>query len=745
MYLCDSDTHVVLGMHRNSHAKALTRLTLLGSAVLMSVVLPALPAFAQTVQNQSTDLDAIVVTAQRRSERLQDVPITITNLSSEQLTNANVRSTADIVNLTPALRYYDDGPFAQPTIRGVGTQLIGQTTGTSVGTYIDGFYLPSALESDFQLNNVDNIQVLKGPQGTLFGRNAEGGAILVTTSKPSTTTRADLEGDYGSYNAQVYRGYVTAGLTDQIAVDLAAIDSKGNGFTDNIYNGSDTYGSYQNSSFRGGVNVDVTDKFSVLFRIQYQSVNDPTNNMTQPLVINGAPASLGIVLPGAIFANQPNDIAFQYRTYIHENATAYQLTATADLDFAKLTSYSQYRKDWQSDNSEYASVAPGLLHILFTNSETLVTQELLLNSTNPGSRLQWTTGAFFLNNDAALNAFPAVGYTDSGYYFASGSYGDTQSIAGYADVTYQLLDRLFLTGGVRYSHDQLLDGQTRLATSTVTFPNLTYNKTTSRAVVRYSLDDKSNIYASFSQGFKAGLWDLGGTNTTTPVAPETINAYELGYKYAVQGLSVDLSGYYYDWKNIQVSNLITVNGAPLSEITNAADSHIYGAEGQAKYAVTQNFETNLAAAYTHARYQQFEGAPAYNQCLVPACGLGYGSFITTPVDASGNTLPHAPTFTGNLGLRYTTDVLEGKLGLSSNLYYTSKFYFDSPNQFSQGAYGTLSLRTDWTDPSKRYTIALYADNVLNRHYFTEVQESAGAINTVWSRPVTVWGSIRVHF
>ena len=249
--------------------------------------------------------------------------------------------------------------------------------------------------------------------------------------------------------------------------------------------------------------------------------------MTQPLVINGAPASLGIVLPGAIFANQPNDIAFQYQTYIHEHSTAFQLTTTADLDFATLTSYSQYRKDWQADNSEYAIVAPGLLHILFTNSEKLITQELLLNS-NPGSRLQWTTGAFFLDNDAALNAFPAVGYTDSGYYFASGSYGDTQSIAGYADVTYQVLDRLFLTGGVRYSHDQMLDGQTRLATSTVTFPTLTYNKTTSRAVVRYSLDDKSNIYASFSQGFKAGLWDLGGTNTTTPVAPETISAYEAG-------------------------------------------------------------------------------------------------------------------------------------------------------------------------------------------------------------------------
>ena len=152
--------------------------------------------------------------------------------------------------------------------------------GPSVGTYVDGFYLPSPLEADFQLNNVNNIQVLKGPQGTLFGRNTEGGAILVTTSKPSATTRADLEGAYGSYNAQIYNGYVTAGLTDKIAVDLAAIDSKGNGYTQNIWNGSDTYGAYQNSSFRAGLKVDLTDKVSVLLRLQYDSVNDPTNNMT---------------------------------------------------------------------------------------------------------------------------------------------------------------------------------------------------------------------------------------------------------------------------------------------------------------------------------------------------------------------------------------------------------------------------------------------------------------------------------
>ena len=188
-----------------------------------------------------------------------------------------------------------------------------------------------------------------------------------------------------------------------------------------------------------------------------------------------------------------------------------------------------------------------------------------------------------------------------------------------------------------------------------------------------------------------------------------------------------------------------MGGSPENNITNAADSHIYGAELQTIYDITQTLEASFGAAYTHARYVKFEGAPAYNQCLVPACGFGFGLFNVTGVDASGNALPHAPSFTGTLGLRYSTDVAAGKLGLSGNMYYSSRFYFDSPNQFAQGGYGTLTLRSDWTDPSKHYTFAIYADNVTNRHYYTQVNESQGSIDDIWSRPRTVWGSIRVRF
>jgi iron complex outermembrane receptor protein len=715
--------------------------SLLMSAAAISLM-AAETAHAQAPQDQQGQVETIIVTAQRRAERLQDVPISITHMSSDQLTQADVQSTADIAAITPALRYDFDGPFAEPTIRGVGTTLVGQTTGTDVGTYIDGFYLPSPLEADFQLINVDSIEVLKGPQGTLFGRNTNGGAILVNTSKPSSDTHAIAEVDYGSYNAQNYKGYVTTGWNDKVAVDAAVNVSKGDGYVYNLADNSHTDGRYLNWSVRAGLKVDVTDNYSILFHYLHQSVNDPTNNLQQPAVVNGVPESIGIFL-GASYAGKPNQIDEQFHNYYHAHSDSYQLTNTFDLNFATLTSYTQYRQDKQANNDSFSNSNPDFYNVTFTNHETTITQEFLLAS-KPGPRLQWTVGGFYLDEYALLNAYLAPGATTN-YFFAGGSSGDIKSLATYGDATYRLLDKLYLTAGVRFSHDEMLKPDNILAINPFFFPNLSYNKVTTRAVVRYNLDDQSNVYASFSQGFKAGLWDLGGP-TNIPVKPETITAFETGYKYASQSFSADVAAFYYNWKNIQVSNLVEVNQQTESNLTNAADSHIYGVDGQARYEIVSGLEANLGAAYTHARYVNFTTAPGYFQCVNPVtCGAAFGAITISDVNAAGFHMPHAPDFTATLGLRYTTDLAGGKLGLSSNLYYTSKFYFDSPNQFSQAAYATLGLRADWTDPSKRFTLAVYADNVTNNHYLTQVAEGQGSIGVTYSKPVTVGGSVRVNF
>jgi iron complex outermembrane receptor protein len=245
------------------------------------------------------------------------------------------------------------------------------------------------------------------------------------------------------------------------------------------------------------------------------------------------------------------------------------------------------------------------------------------------------------------------------------------------------------------------------------------------------------------------MWDLGGPAGQSPIKPETLSAFEVGYKYAASGLSFDLAAYYNDWKDIQVSNFELVGGSTLSIITNAAAAHIYGLEGQMRYNISREFEANLSAAYTHARYASFPDSPAYNQCLSAACAgpgfANFGSFVVSPTDATGDTLPRSPSLTSSLGLTYTTPLAGGKFGLTGNLYYTSKVYFDTSDQTSQGGYATLGLRAQWTDPSDHYTLALYGNNVTNRHYIGELLEITGAIGAVWAPPATVGGSIRIKF
>ncbi len=157
----------------------------------------------------------IVVTAQRREEKSVDVPITVTTLGNEQLATANVNALSDTAKLTPGLRFDTQGPGMQPTIRGVGTAITTSGAGPNVAIYVDGFFQPNAYAADLQLMKVKNIQVLKGPQGTLFGRNTTGGAILVTSADPSTETSGELKAQYGRFNALTLQAYMTTGLTEK--------------------------------------------------------------------------------------------------------------------------------------------------------------------------------------------------------------------------------------------------------------------------------------------------------------------------------------------------------------------------------------------------------------------------------------------------------------------------------------------------------------------------------------------------
>ena len=184
------------------------------------------------------------------------------------------------------------------------------------------------------------------------------------------------------------------------------------------------------------------------------------------------------------------------------------------------------------------------------------------------------------------------------------------------------------------------------------------------------------------------------------------------------------------------------NGA--AQIRNAASSEIYGLEGQVRYRFSSAFNVNAGAAWTHARYKSFKNAPYYSYCdttvAAPnamACGVfGPGSLTQTTTDASGLHMQRAPEVTANLGASYGLDAAGGRLTLSGNLYYTSSFYFDPSEQFKQDGYEIVSLRAQWVDPSKRYTIAVFGDNITDKRFRTQVLFNTLGIGGTWNAPVT---------
>ncbi len=730
------------------------------------------PVFAQNAAPQTTTANPspdnapngeIVVTAQRRAEKQVDVPITITALSNQKLTDAGVQQLADISKLTPSLRFDNASGFFQPTIRGVGTPVTTSGGGSNVGIYIDGFYSPNPLAADFQLAKVQSVDVLKGPQGTLFGHNTTGGAIQVTTTDPSTTT--DLEGkiSYGRFNEIRQQAYASFGLAQNVAFDIEGSHSSGDGYLTNISDGR-RVGDWHDWSVRTGLKFWLGSNVSVLLRYQHSSINDPNPALTasyfNPSFGGGQPF---FAAPGQ-YTYSPNQVALGSTPgddlFITMKSDVYQGTIKADLGFADLTSYSQYRKETVNQNISLDYAGTATFDLGLPNHNSTWSQEFLLTS-KKGSKLQWTAGLFGFGNVDTYLTFADVsgGVPISPPARIGGSSTNTQSFAAFVDATYELTPRLFLTAGARYSHDEVIDAYFNSATfpANVTHdpsigfpvPSIRSNHVTPRAVIRFKPDDRSSLYASFTEGYKASIIDVGGSCqdsssnfgnppfTCNPIKPEKIDSYEVGYKFDNRRFSFDLSAFYYNYRDLQVS--VYLNST--AYILNAATSHIYGLDGQFTGKLTNNLELDAAGAWTHARFVRFNNAPDYVSCPsligAAACGAGGISFLVPGNTLANSTMERTPEFSGDVMLRYTHELANGKLALSSGLNYTSKVYFGyAGNQFPQSGYATVDARAQWTDPTNRYTVAVYGVNLTNKRYMTEVQASNFGIGANWNKPVT---------
>jgi len=693
--------------------------------------------------DSSTGLADIVVTAQKRTERLQDVPVAVTAVSGQNLVNANITESKALSAVVPSLNFTQAASFAQPFIRGVGSR--GNTAGDEqiVPIYVDGVYQIGMTAGFFKLNSIDRIEVLRGPQGTLFGRNAVGGAINILTRDPSSNASAEVGLGYGRFNEIKGDLYATGPLTDNLSANISMMRHQDDGYSRDILRGTKEAKSHT-TSIRGKLLwepiADLTAKLTGFF----VEAADSTGVASFPL--NGDTAARRadptVLLGRGYKLSNSFSPKADTKTYGGSLDLDYQ---TGDVTLSSLTSYAYFTSDFMTDNDATASiVASPLANSRFqgVDKHYTFTHEVRAASSGEGP-FNWLIGGFLfrdlLKNPAGFyRNVPGLEVTNRGV---------TKSFAIFGEAEYNLTPALAIKVGLRYSKDSRSANTFDFLANKRAKADKSWDDISPRLTIDYEIAQDQKIYFTYSEAFKSGLIvepvTTSSLNFISIVDPEKLRSYEIGYKGDLsRRFRANVAAYYYDYKNVQVTGQgILPSGAIFSFLQNAAKEEIYGVDADFTYAPSSDLTMGLAMAWVHGRYKKFTNASVQ----IPRPD-GMGNMAAT-VDVSGGQIIRTPKFTAGYNMSWTvpTEVFNGKLRLSGNLLYNSGWYFDVNERVSTGDYVDINARITWTSPDDRYTFAVWGSNLANSHRLQSVSESGGGDRASLVRPISYGAEVRFKF
>ena len=696
-------------------------------------------ASAAAADATDVTLEEIVVTAQKRAENLQEVPIAISTISGDVLEQAGARSITALAEVTPGLQMETVQGSLAPRIRGVGSDL--PNVENSVAMYLDGVYIASPSAALLSLNNIAQIETLKGPQGTLFGRNATGGALLIQTREPTQNLSGDFDVSYGNYQTTTVNGYVADGLNSAVAADFAIHAShQGEGYGRNLFTGSEVYQGNLDLALRSKWVLKPTDADTIHFIVDFERRDGST--ATVDYVPAGTYPSAFLVPPLTSPLPRPYDI----NTFVDPTDSLTDSGVSARLDhemsWAKLTSITAYRSEEISSTFDisltpacclrvpvpfppFAVIVP-LPVVNILSRDKAFSQELQLLSPD-SSRLTWVTGLYYFHDIETLeNSFSRV---------------VTNSYAGFGEAHIEFLPATHLTLGLRYTdEDKALSATSGYynqpeppgsvvppltAEPTTWFSQLTY-----RVGVDHKFDNGTLIYASKNLGFKSG-----GYNTSEPslpaFQPETLNAYEIGFKSELLDRTLRFNGaaFYYDYTNIQMVKLTPNNQV---EEYNGPRATAYGADFDAEARVTHELTLTLGGSYIHDRFTADTPTVQWNVPNPPFPG-GSDSFLAS---AEGHRLPQTPDWTAMLGGTYVLPTSIGEWTLAGNYFHSSGWFGEPDNQLRQSAYNLINASLYWRPQNQHYSIGLWGRNLSNELVYSALAGNAVTSLSQYTPPRT---------
>lgn len=692
-------------------------------------------------KNERGRIDEIIVTARKRDENIQDVPISISAFSAADMESRSLNTLSDLGQFITNVSYFQNSQVgsgsASVFIRGVGQLNVHPTRDPGVGIYLDGVFLGRMQGVDLDLTDVARVEVLRGPQGTLFGKNTTGGAINTVTVKP------DLEEFSGSAEATVGRfdridGALSLNvplIPGKLAAKLAASSRNRDGYGRQLdFSSGETLvetGSIDRLSSRGSLYWAATEEVHVVLSFDYarhretgtprkivEFIDQPTTFVAQTYNNFVDPDYGPVFKTTNSFDNFGNGVDGN-----DLDAKGGSLVLSWNIGELNLKSISAYR-----DNDSFVALDPDgsphrFVHSAINFDFAQFSQELQLSGLAFNDRLNWLTGLFYFeedNNQDSISEFAVEVFQATGREVAGNDreLTDTssESIAVFGQGTFSINDKLSLTAGARYTDEKKTYEQSSVASlSGAPLPGIakkraSFDAVTGRVGIEYRLNDDAMVYASLSEGFLSGGINID-TQSAPPFKPEKLTSYELGLKsdYFDKRLRLNMALFYSDYEDIQFSILRVVPGTvqPIRLIGNAAEARIWGVEIDATVVPVEHMTLSLGIGHINAKYKESD----------PTSG------ITTDTDFA-----RSPKWSATLSGSYQIPLGSfGDFRTYINYSYKSRVEHNIPNNpfFRQSGYGLVNARLTWMAPGEDWEVSVFATNLTDEEYVLATTDFAG--------------------
>jgi iron complex outermembrane receptor protein len=667
----------------------------------------------------------IVVTAQKRNETVNTIPVAITALSADDLRAAGAGSLRDFISVVPNLQIHTaaSAGYFGLAIRGISTQSYSNAGNPSISTYIDGVYVDLAVGFASGLYDLQRIEVLRGPQGTLYGRSATGGNVNVVTADPKPEFAASADASYGNYNDVQLHGMVNLPVSDTLAVRAAFATRRSDGYYDTAGTTRRRYGAMDDFDGRFTALWSPTDNFR--WRVSLNNYRT-TGTPGARLIASGDD---GKPLNGYPVYNQPSYPDPEPHNYLN----SYALRSRMELDIAAPLTLS-YVAGYQHIKAHYTYVTaepgpPSYSAFREYSSYSSSAQFHEVNLSYSSDRFKNVLGASFFNEHIPIDGADAVrgGFNQAFYRFPNN--GSRKKSYGFFDqATFSITDKVNLTGGIRYNHDEQSQGAfTQFVCQASNFPGLliaqipaltgcttvsspygkgSFSNVSWKAGIDYTMASGTMLYASVTESYKPG-----GVQPTVP-APlsktfdsEHVRSYEAGIKaqLADRRINMRLAAFYVDYTDLQAFQNVSLPTTQVLLTLNAGRARNYGIEFEGDWNITPVDHFKAFATYLNATYTKFDGAIDIRTNAI------IGSL-------AGHHLPFAPEWT--LRGQYSHDFIladGAKIVPMAAVYWQTENYSQSYNipVFRIRPYTKTTMSLTYTDPSKRWNLSAYVDNLEN--------------------------------